>query len=233
MPSPTLSTHARRLSLLAVSAVLASGAYAQSAAPTDAGAPQAQPGDAAPDTGAEATQGAEAAASAEGAAAAPSATPGIAVLARWLRTSSCRIFITFPMDENTRFSPTTRGKRHVGWRISLPSFAGALLSTSGEPAEDAPGAEAAGSADIAGASPEPGVQALVQQQPTWTQRVGLVKADAPTGPAAGAEGVAGAPAQPTWTQRVGLVKSPSSTAPAAEGVASFSKKKTADAGEKE
>lgn len=238
MPSPARNPIPCLLSLFAASGLLASAACAQSDSPAEAAQPQVQADPAAPaaEGGAEPGLNPEAeAGSGDTQMAAAPTTPGVAVLARWLRSSTCRIFITFPVDEKMRFSPSARGRRHAGWRISLPSFAGALLSTSGELAEaDAEGTATAEGAD--GADAGGGETAIpAQRELTWTQRVGLVKADAPPPPADGADAAA-IPAQPTWTQRVGLVKSPSNASPAAESVASFSKrpkKETADAGDKE
>lgn len=240
MARPARIVNDWRLCLAAASALGGASALAQEAAP-QTGVPAEQ--------GAAQTAGAEPGAPQEGAEVGPEGevldkptTPGIAVLARWIRSAGCRVFIDFPVDANTRFSPSMR-ERHSGWRISLPRLAakgewiagsGMISGMPGESAEGTEGAEgeAAAGAPAEGVAAEAAqgdVAAAAQAAPaaprlTWTQRVGLVKSDPAPAPT-GAEAAAAPAPEPTWTQRIGLVKSPASAeAASSSGVASFSKK---------
>ncbi|HZW08266.1 MAG TPA: hypothetical protein VFF69_00045 [Phycisphaerales bacterium] len=206
--------------------LLAAGAgAAQPAPPTDAA--QA---DAAAQALVDGAQSAESAAPAEGAAPqdASAAVPGASIIARWMRSSACRMFIDFPIDETTRFSPDQRTRARLDWRMSLPSYADARLSlTRGSAgAEEAPAGDPAGAAPAATVAADGQVPAPGESAPSAPVLAGAAPAGAADTGTVAAGVVQGAPPtlppQLTWTQKVGLVKAasagaagPSSASPAA------------------
>lgn len=140
---PSYATHLRRFVAAAAPLLLTSAAAGQAVAPVPVGQALDEPGtpvDPPKPAGAEDAVGADAApaagegtvAIAEGERAAPPATPGLSVIARWLRNAECRIFLHFPLDETCYISkpnsdyfddrPLAAGDDRLSrtWRISLP-----------------------------------------------------------------------------------------------------------------
>ncbi|MBK7403393.1 MAG: hypothetical protein IPJ41_01850 [Phycisphaerales bacterium] len=128
-----------RLAVPLALALAAGTAFGQATAPASgdgrSGAPQAlastgheprasggQPeagGEPAPAEG-EQAKNAESAADAK-----PASMPGVAILARWVKSSACRICFRLPIDSTTHISMPDRESAARGWRVSLPTFEGA------------------------------------------------------------------------------------------------------------
>lgn len=98
-----------------VTATTTGGAPGSQSASTEAAAPEGAPGEAADPNSPDAPQAATQTAT-------PAATPGIGILARWVRSSAGRMCFKLVIDSETRISTPERESEALGWRISLPHF---------------------------------------------------------------------------------------------------------------